>query len=316
MRRMIHVHVLLCSAALAACSKEKPAVDSSAGQTAATASATAEKIAETAGMKVPESVKYDSELDVYYVSNINGNPSQKDNNGFIARVRADSTGVSTMLVEGGKKGVTLNAPKGMALKGDTLFVADIDALRMFNRRTGASLGSIDLRAQKATFLNDVAAGPDGIYITDTGIAFDANGGMTHPGVNRIFKVVGKTVTEAAKGDSLSNPNGLAWDAAKNRFILAPFGGPDLQTWAPGQASPTKLVSGPGQYDGVEVLSGSGYILVSSWADSAVHIVHGDTHMVPLVKNVSAPADIGVDTKRNVVAVPRFNDGKVEYYKIP
>jgi len=315
MRRTILLHVVFCSA-LVACAREKPAADSTAGQTTAAASATAEKVGETAGMKVPESVKYDSELDVYYVSNINGNPSQKDNNGFIARVRADSTGVMTLLVEGGKKGVTLNAPKGMALRGDTLFVADIDALRMFNRRTGASLGTVDLRAQKATFLNDVAVGPDGVYITDTGIAFDAKGGMTHPGVNRIFKVVGKTVTEAAKGDSLANPNGITWDAAKSRFILAPFGGSNVQTWTPGRASPANLISGPGQYDGVEVLSASGYILVSSWADSAVHIIHDDTHMAPLVKNVSAPADIGVDTKRNLVAVPRFNDGKVEYYKIP
>jgi hypothetical protein len=36
----------------------------------------------------------------------------------------------------------------------------------------------------------------------------------------------------------------------------------------------------------------------------------------LITGVSAPADIGVDTKRNVVAVPRFNDGKVEFYKLP
>ena len=39
-------------------------------------------------------------------------------------------------------------------------------------------------------------------------------------------------------------------------------------------------------------------------------------MMPLVRNVSAPADIGVDTKRNLVAVPRFNDNKVEYFRIP
>lgn len=319
MRRTIHILVGLCSAALTACTKEQPAADSTAGVTtgASTAAATAQKIGETGGMKVPESVRYDADLDVFYVANINGNPSQKDNNGFIARVRADSTGVVTTLVEGGKKGVTLNAPKGMALKGDTLWVADIDALRAFNRRTGAPIRTVSLAAQKATFLNDVAVGGDGaIYITDTGIVFDAKGGMTHPGVNRIFKVVGTTVTEAAKGDSLNNPNGITWDAAKNRFILAPFGGPNLQTWAPGQQNPANLVSGPGQYDGVEVLSGSGNILVSSWADSAVHVVHNDSHMATLVKNVSAPADIGVDTKRNLVAVPRFNDGKVEYYRIP
>lgn len=316
MRRTIHCHLMLCSAALIACAKEQPAADSTAGATSAAAAATATKTGETGGFNVPESVRYDSELDVYYVSNINGNPSQKDNNGFIARVRADSTGVTAMLVEGGKRGATLHAPKGLAIVGDTLWVADIDALRAFNRRTGAPVRSVNLLPQKATFLNDVAVGGDGaIYITDTGIRFDAQGGMTHPGVNRIFRVSGTTVTEAAKGDSLVNPNGIAWDAAGNRFILAPFGGPNLQTWRPGQATPTTLVAGPGQYDGVEVLS-DGNLLVTSWADSTVHIVHGGSHMMALIRNLSAPADIGVDTKRNVVAVPRFNDGKVEYYRIP
>ena len=318
MRRTIAI-AALGAVTVAGCAKDASRTDTAAGASAAGAStaaaATARKLGETANLKVPESVRYDPELDVYFISNINGNPSQKDNNGFIARVRADSTGsAATMLVEGGKNGVTLNAPKGMALRGDTLYVADIDAVRMFNRRTGASLGSIDLRGQKATFLNDVAVGPDGVYVTDTGIRFDAKGGMTHPGVNRIFKIAGKTVTEAAKGDSLGNPNGIAWDAANNRFVLAPFGSPNVQTWSAGQAAPTNMLAGPGQYDGIEVVPQG--ILVSSWADSAVHIIHGGTHMATLVSNVSAPADIGVDTKRNVVAIPRFNDGKVEYYSIP
>ena len=314
MRRLIASGIAL-TFVVVGCSREQPAADSTAGATTGAASATASRVGETAGFKTPESVRYDAELDVFYVSNVNGNPSQKDNNGYIARVRADSTAVVAMLAEGGKNGVTLNAPKGMALKGDTLFVADIDAVRMFNRRTGASLGSVDLRAQKATFLNDVAIGPDGVYITDTGIVFDAKGGMTHPGVNRIFKVAGTTVTEAAKGDSLGNPNGIAWDAAGNRFVLAPFGSQNVQAWTPGQATPSNLVAGPGGYDGVEVLS-NGNILVSSWTDSTVHVIHGGSHMMALVKGVASPADIGVDTKRNLVAIPLFNGGKVEYYRIP
>jgi sugar lactone lactonase YvrE len=305
----------LTAGVLVACAKELPPADTTAAGNTTAAATTAQKLGETAGFNVPESVRYDAELDAYYVSNINGNPSQKDNNGFIARVRADSTSVMTMLVEGGKNGATLNAPKGMALKGDTLFVADIDVLRMFNRRTGASLGSVSFAAQRATFLNDVALGPDGVYVTDTGIAFDDKGGMTHPGVNRVFKVSGRTVTEAAKGDSLHNPNGIAWDQSGNRFILAPFGSPNLQSWSPGQATPTTLVAGPGGYDGLEVLA-NGNILVSSWTDSTVHVVHGGSHMMPLVRNVNSPADIGVDTKRNVLAVPLFNGGKVEYYKLP
>jgi len=318
MRGTIAVRAAVC-AALAACATEGKVSDSTAGRSAAgqTAAATqaAQRVGETDGLKTPESVRYDPELDVFYVSNVNGNPTQRDNNGFIARVRADSPSVMTVLAEGGKQGVTLNAPKGMALRGDTLYVADIDAVRMFNRRTGAALGSVDLRGFKATFLNDVAVGPDGVYVTDTGIQFDAKGNVTHPGVDRIFRIVGKTVTEAAEGDSLARPNGIAWDAAKNRFVLAPFGGQNVMSWTPGKRL-TNLVSGPGQYDGIEVLSGTGYILVSSWADSTVHIIHGDTHMMPLVRNVSAPADIGVDTKRNLVAVPRFNDNKVEYFRIP
>ena len=317
MRGTIAWCAVLGVAGMAGCARDSGDAGSTAGASAASASAPAvsRKLGETTGLNVPESVRYDPDLDVYFISNINGNPSQKDNNGFIARVRADSTGSApAMLVEGGKAGVTLNAPKGMAIKGDTLYVADIDALRMFNKRTGASLGSVDMRGQKATFLNDVAVGPDGIYVTDTGILFDAKGGMTHPGVNRIFRIAGKTVTEAAKGDSLGNPNGIAWDAAGNRFVLAPFGGNSVQTWTSGQAAPANMIAGPGQYDGIEVVPQG--ILVSSWADSAVHIIHGGVHMATLVPNVSAPADIGVDTKRNVVAIPRFNDGKVEYYSIP
>ena len=301
---------------LSACGKERPAADTASGSTTGAASATATKVGETAGFDVPESVKYDAELDVYFVSNINGNPSQKDNNGWIARIHADSIGTMTRFIEGGTGGFNLNAPKGMAIKGDTLFVADIEMLRMFNKRTGAWLGNVSLREQQATFLNDVAAGPDGIYVTDTGIRFDAQGGMTHPGVNRIFKVVGTTVTSARlNADSLMNPNGIAWDARNSRFVLAPFGGPSISAWKPGDSTFTAMASGPGGYDGVEVMD-NGNVLVSSWTDSTVYILHGGTHMMPLVKNVAAPADIGVDTKRNLVAIPRFNDGKVEYWRIP
>ena len=90
-----------------------------------------------------------------------------------------------------------------------------------------------LREYGATFLNDVAVGPDGIYITDTGISFDEQGNMTRPGENRVYRVRGLNVTIVLRGDSLMNPNGIAWDEANARFILAPFGGPDLMVWNPG-----------------------------------------------------------------------------------
>jgi sugar lactone lactonase YvrE len=121
------------------------------------------------------------------------------------------------------------------------------------------------------------------------------------------------VTEAATGDSLANPNGIAWDQANSRFVLAPFAGKDVQAWTPGNA-PTKIADGPGQYDGIEVLR-DGRILVSSWADSSVYAVR-DGKMSKIVSTVSAPADIGVDSKRGVLAIPRFDQNQVEFWKIP
>jgi sugar lactone lactonase YvrE len=267
-------------------------------------------------MKTPASAHYDADLDAWFVSNINGNPSQHDGNGYIVRVPAESTTTVTMFAEGGKNGVRLDAPKGIATTGDQLWVADIDVVRVFDKRTGKPLKTISLKAQKATFLNDVAVGADSaVYVTDTGIAFDSKGAMTHPGVNRIFRIAlsGGKITEAATGDSLESPNGITWDASNNRFLLAPFGGKDVQAWKPGQM-PTKIATGPGQYDGIEILR-DGRILVSSWADSSVYSVR-DGKMTKLVTTVSAPADIGVDSKRNILAIPRFDQNQVEFWKIP
>jgi sugar lactone lactonase YvrE len=320
MTNMKSTATILLAAFATACAKtsDKP-VDSGAATpaTPAAGESVGMKMGETGGMNVPESVRYDADLDVFFVSNISGNPTMKDGNGFISIVRADSTGVTRMLVESGKaagggKAITLNAPKGMAIIGDTLWVADIDVMHAINKRTGASIA--DVSVPGATFLNDVAVGADGaVYFTDTGIKFDASGNITHPGVNRIFRLAGRALTTVAEGDSLRNPNGLAWDATGKRWLLAPFDGKDVQTLAGGARTPTVLASGPGQYDGIEMLA-DGRVLVSSWADSSVYVISNGA-MTKMVSGVEAPADIGVDTKRMVLAIPRFNAGKIEYYMI-
>lgn len=287
-----------------------------AAATPAPDTARATKLGVLGQMKTPESVHYDADLDAWFVSNINGNPSNHDGNGYIVRVPAESTTTTVMFAEGGKNGVKLDAPKGIATTADQLWVADIDVVRVFDKRSGKPIKTISLKPEKATFLNDVVVGPDSaVYITDTGIVFDAKGGMTHPGVNRIFRIAlsDSKVTEAATGDALENPNGITWDAANNRYLLAPFGGKDVQAWTPGQA-PTRIVDGPGQYDGIEVLK-DGRILVSSWADSTVNVVRNGT-LSKLVTGVSAPADIGVDSKRGILAIPRFDQNQIEFWKIP
>ncbi|HEU5175447.1 MAG TPA: hypothetical protein VFT96_11880, partial [Gemmatimonadaceae bacterium] len=60
--------------------------DTSAAGAAGGAAATA-RTGEISGLDTPESVRYDAELDVYFISNIKGNAGAKDDNGYIARVQ-------------------------------------------------------------------------------------------------------------------------------------------------------------------------------------------------------------------------------------
>jgi sugar lactone lactonase YvrE len=265
-------------------------------------------------LKTPESVRFDPADDVFFVSNINGSPGAKDNNGFISRIRAEGGEIdSLMFIAGGRGGVTLNAPKGLAITGDTLWVADIDAVRAFDKKTGRPIASYPVRG--AVFLNDIAAGPDGaLYITDTGIQISATG-MTHPGPDRIFKLTRTgEVSTAFQFRPLVGPNGIAWDDANQRFIIVSFAANDIVAWKPGDSTTSSIGTGKGQFDGVERL-GDGRILISTWADSSIYVLDGSA-LVRAVTGVASPADIGVDTKRNRVAIPLFEGNRVELFTIP
>ena len=314
--------IALCAAALGACSGGSgDAADDSAGArdsasaNAAAASSQSDssaRIVSLAGFNTPESIKYDADQDVYFVSNINGNPSAKDGNGWIARVRPDSALANftiDTLIRGGRGGVTLHAPKGMAIVGDTLWVADIDAVRGFNRRTGAPTRSVNFASLQATFLNDIASDAGGaLYITDTGIRFNPDGSMGGPGKQRIFRFKGSEApTVAVENDSLGNPNGITMQG--NRMIVVPFSANAIYGWEPGGTARQPIATGPGQFDGVEVLP-DGRVLVSSWADSSIQVVQ-DGQMRKLIGGVDAPADIGYDSKRNAVLIPLFNGNTIE-----
>ncbi|MGH7718520.1 MAG: SMP-30/gluconolactonase/LRE family protein, partial [Gemmatimonadaceae bacterium] len=164
-------------------------------------------------------------------------------------------------------------------------------------------------------LNDMAAGPDNaVYITDTGIRFES-GSASPAGPQRIFRLApDRSITTAVQSDSLGGPNGIAWDRSNERFVLAGFMATDILAWKPGDASPTKVATGPGGYDGLAVLD-DGRVLVSSWNDSTVSVVTGQS-VARLISGVEAPADFGIDTRRRQVAIPRFTANRVEIWSIP
>jgi len=292
-----------------------PAASPPPPSAAPTPAPTATKVATVQGFLAPESVLHDSAQDIYFVSNINGSPMAKDNNGFISRVRPDGAVENLKFIEGGRNGVTLNAPKGLALEGDTLWVADIDAVRAFDAKTGAAIDTVSLGKLGAVFLNDIVVGLSGaLYITDTGIRFDDVGNVLHPGPDRVFRVgPDRAVTPVIRGDTLGRPNGIAVDPVGKRFIIVEFGGRYVLGWKPGDKAPGVIAKGPGGFDGVVVAGGR--ILVSSWADSSVSSYESGQE-VKLIGGIPGPADIGYDAKRNRLLVPVLPGNRVEIWQLP
>lgn len=267
------------------------------------------------GLATPESVLWDDTRRVWYVSNINGSPTAKDDNGYILRLGPGLARLDSLpFINGADDDVTLNAPKGLALQGDTLWVADIDILRGFDVTTGTQVADVDLRRLRATFLNDVAVGNDGaIYITDSGIAFGSDGAVTHPGLSRVFEVRNRTPRQAVVLPRESAANGIVWHPAMNAWLIVGFNTPNIYSWVAGAKEATVAGTGPGGADGIVVLA-DGSTLLTSWADSSVTLFFGGL-TTTMRRGLNAPADLGYDARRGVIAVPLFSDNRVELWPV-
>jgi sugar lactone lactonase YvrE len=290
--------VVVLSLAITACKKaEQPAAEPAGPPFAG--------LTVSDSFKTPESVLYDEAGDRYLVANINGNPAQKDNNGFISVVSPEGGVDSLAWIQGGRGGITLNAPKGMAIRGDTLFVADIDELRMFHRATGAALGSVLVPG--ATFLNDVSLASDGsLWFTDSGLKPD----FTASGTDVVYHRTpsGGELHKVLQGASLGHPNGLLTD--DEGVVVVTFGSGEVFR-INGDGQRVNMPKPPhGQLDGV-IRVGNRFI-ISSWEDSTLmSLASGDSSWTVLARGIPSPADIGFDSKRDRVLVPVFTMNRIE-----
>lgn len=278
---------------LAACSQEGPSWNQ--------VQTTEDRLQAVEGFNQPEAVRYDPQQDLWFVSNFNGGGSAQDSNGYISTVRPDGE-IASMLFISGTEQAPLHAPRGMYITGDTLWVADVLGVHAFNRRSGDQLGFVDFRRYVPGFLNDVTEGSDGaIYVTDTGNA-------------AVYRIENMQVTGAV--DSLAAPpNGITRNPATGELVLAPWGGSRTFYALADQPEPVVFAEAQsgGNFDGIEFRFDR--LIAASQADSSLHMLRGDEDRV-FLRLPGRPADIGIDTRRNRVAVPYIALNRVDIWQLP
>lgn len=254
------------------------------------------------GFAGPESVIHDSAADVYLVSNINGNSMEVDGNGFISRMSPEGDVLDLKWIDGEAEGVTLNAPKGMAIDGGMLYVTDIDCIRKFDLETGAVEGAVCVEG--AAFLNDLAAHPEGgVIFTDMG----RNASFEPTGTDAVYHLTGESYEQIVADENMNGPNGLT--VRDGEIIVVSYFGGEIFRAGEGAAEPMFPASEGAQLDGVEALA-DGRLLVSDWGSNCVLVVNTDGDTTCVVENVESPADIGIDRNRNRVLIPLLTTNEV------
>jgi DNA-binding beta-propeller fold protein YncE len=256
------------------------------------------------GLKDPESFLVDPSTGQYFISNVNGSPEAKDNNGFITKL--DKTGKVEQLqfIRGGDRDVVLHAPKGMAIGGQILYVADLDVLRGFDKNTGRPVVSVSLAGQparngRAPALSDVASDGQGLlYVSDTGTDT----------IYRIDASRQHAVTVLAHDSSLAEPRGLAVHPKTGRVIVVSWKNGTVLEISP-QGTVTELVSNGffssrfRNLDGVD-FDNWGNLYVSDFTAGKIWRMRWhDRHFDVIAEYLPTPADIGVDRENHLILVP-------------
>ncbi len=243
----------------------------------------------------PESVEYHLRLDRHLVSN-------KDGGNIIARA-ADGT-LSEFTA-------APTSPYGIELLAGTLFVLDSGKLKGYDIDSAAPV--LDFAISGASFLNGITSnGVDTIYISD----FSAK---------RIHSVNVANLAAPVQGTPVvvvPTPNGLVFDAAANRLLIATWGSNakvlSLDLGTPG-ATPVDLINTSlGNIDGI-TLDCNGAIVVAAW--SACGASGGclrrfdrpftlTSPAIVVANTLSSPADIDYNRLSGTIGVPESAANRV------
>lgn len=263
----------------------------------------------------PSAIIHDPERDVYWVSNLNEESAQSG--GFISRLDADGALTTLNFIDGRTAGVKLDAPRGLAVAGEYLFVADVTSIRKFRADNGEPAGAIEVPG--AQYLSDVAGAADGsLYITDVG--GDPNmAAVPEAGADAVYQIAPTgEVSEVARRPDLGGPFALVADqrglwitcTGTNQLLLivpssdgtpaADAGRLDLTI-----AAPRGLVALP---DGTFVIAG--------WSDGSVYRGFRDGPFERVISGLESPADLGYDARRKRLLIPLLTGHSLAIFNLP
>lgn len=244
-------------------------------------------------LRVPESVLLDAARKVLYVSNIDGKSDGKDGEGFISQLSTDGKIKNLKWVTG------LDAPKGLGMAGNNLYVADLTVVVVIDIPSGKITDRIELEG--AVFLNDVTTDKQGtVYISDSS-------------TGKIFSIKNKKPELYFESKEFTRINGLL--ALKDGLYIADFGsGANFKLSADKKLS--KFSETAQGADGVVHVGKNEYV-VSSWHGELYFVnAKGESKQILDTKDqkISA-ADIEYDPKTETVFVPTFFANSVMAYQL-
>ena len=242
----------------------------------------------------PESVVYDRNRDVLYVSNVNQEPRMKDNNGFISKIDRNGKILALRWIEG------LSSPKGLTIAGDTLYAADVDEVVMMDINKGEIIRRILVNGSR--MLNDITSDSTGtIYFSDT----DAN---------RIYKLKNGKIDEWL-AEGLLGPNGVLLKG--DTLFLALQGANNFASVEVAEKRFKVLTDSITHADGIAYAGIPGYYLVTDW-DGEIFLINPDctrTSLLQTKKKQINTADIEYIPEYNLLLVPTFFGNCVIAYRL-
>lgn len=257
------------------------------------------------GLKMPESVVQATDGRVF-VSEING--FGVDGDGQISVIEA---GQVKLFAKG------LDDPKGLAIIGQTLYVADNKRILKL-ALSGPKQGQAEVFAAATAFpvtplfLNDLEADLAGnLYVSDSG-DLKGKGGAVYQ-INAQGQV--RLLINGQQDNRILAPNGLLMDDTGDVLMVVDFASGILYSYNLATMQLLDIADGFGGGDGV-VHHANGSMFVSDWKNGKVFRLDMNGEVTPLAATYQSAADIALTKDEKVLMVPDMKAGELDFIVLP